>query len=132
MVGKIVLAHFLSGLIAVEGKTSTGTFHYNAWAQTAQNTRLVILRWVQRSNDSVIRVRELSIARRACPAVDIGVEASKGPCALEAEYMTANWGQYLLYIASNVGQTCLQVVTKACSYSLLRHFSSLQRNAKSI
>lgn len=58
------VSHLLRRLIAVECQSTASAFHYNAGAEATQDTRLVILRWIQLRNDCVVWIRKLSLTCR--------------------------------------------------------------------
>lgn len=54
-------------LVAPECQTSSGAFHYDRRVEAAQHAGLVVLGWIEISRCGIVRIRQVSLARRTQP-----------------------------------------------------------------
>jgi len=56
--------HLLRRLVAVERQPAAGALHDDAWAEAAQDARLVVFCRVQLGDDGIVRICQVRLARR--------------------------------------------------------------------
>ena len=130
-------AHFLGSLVCPKTERSTSTLHDDVGAKAAQYTSLVILAGVQIRNDSVVGVREASIASWTGSALLWHSLLRETKCirAISTEYVALPRISPVSCLIMKNGTdkfAHLQVVTRARSPSSFLHFSELQRSTCSM
>jgi hypothetical protein len=85
----LLIDDFLGRLVAVEGKTSTGTVHNDRGAQTTQYRSFVVFRGIEPGDYDIIWVDELGAARRTYSVRIRRSRKAGGIAALAAEDMTS-------------------------------------------
>ncbi len=80
--------HLLSCLIAVESKTSACTFHDYAWAESTEDTGLVVLSRVELRCGGIVRIGKATFASRADSFTACGIGKAQGIGACNAENVT--------------------------------------------
>jgi hypothetical protein len=124
----------LCHLIRPEAQCTSRTFHDCFWAQTTEDTGLVVLTWVQVGDDGIVGSRQLCLTCWT-PSVLRGRPIEPGAAdAVNTKNMTVGFLS-LAKLARGLdtrGLGYLQVVTKALSRSSPRHLISLHLRACSI